>query len=124
MKEVSVLSKLPSMKIPLFESGIVYFINNKEDWADVHKELNTTPTMRGEVGQANTFVSNNSQPDIHLLGVFDESVSTLAHESAHLAFDVCDSVGVEVEAGKANETFCYLLDSIVAFGYQHYLKEQ
>ena len=70
-------------------------------------------------GAANTFRHTGGGKDIYLLGVFDGRVSTLAHEAAHIVFDICRTVGVEIEAGRANETFCYLLDAIVSFASEH-----
>lgn len=106
------------MTIPLFESGRVYLCATRKDWVRSHEALGARADMTDRRGGANTFKSADGGLDIHLLGVFDQSAATLAHESAHLVFDICDAVGIEVQSGKANEAFCYLLDKIVEFGSQ------
>ena len=119
---MKLLTRLPSLDIPLFNSGRLYLCLNAEDWKECHSELGAEPQMLDRCGVANTFRHTSGGKDIYLLGVFDGRVSTLAHEAAHIVFDICRSVGVEVEAGKANETFCYLLDAIVSFA-SEYIKE-
>ena len=113
------LTRLPNLEIPLFNSGRLYLCLNTEDWKESHLELGVEPQFLDRRGAANTFRHTGGGKDIYLLGVFDGRVSTLAHEAAHIVFDICRSVGIEVEAGKANETFCYLLDAIVSFASDH-----
>lgn len=113
------LKHLPRLDIPLFNSGCLYLCLNSEGWRECHLELGVEPQMLDRRGAANTFRHTGGGKDIYLLGVFDGKASTLAHEAAHIVFDICRSVGVEVEPGKANETFCYLLDAIVSFASEH-----
>ncbi|WP_133141452.1 hypothetical protein [Moraxella caviae] len=80
-----------------------------------HEVLSSSATLLDRVGGANTFRHTKGGLDIYLLGVFDNKVSTIAHEAAHIAFDICHTVGIEVSTGRANETFCYLLDFLVGF---------
>lgn len=115
------LDHIPQMTIPLFESGQVYFCGTRKDWKYAHEVMGSNANMLDRRGGANTFKSMDGGLDVHLLGVFDDSASTLAHESAHLVFDICETVGVDIEKGKANETFCHLLDKIVEFGNQQML---
>ena len=117
--KVKFLAQLPSLDIPLFSSGRLHLCLNIKDWKECHSELGAEPQMLDRCGAANTFRHISGGRDVYLLGVFDGRVSTLAHEAAHIVFDICRSVGVEVEAGKANETFCYLLDVIVSFASEH-----
>ncbi len=119
---MGVLNQLPKLEVPLFQSGLVYVCRTPEEWAAAHEGLGAERYMTDRRGAANTFRHLSGGQDIHLLGIFDGSPSTLAHEAAHIVFDICHSVGVEVKGGRANETFCYLLDAIVAFAAQK-LKE-
>lgn len=112
---MSVLSKLPSFEVPLFQCGLVYLCLNHEDWARAHNEMDSDAQMLDRQGAANTFRNLDGGYDIYLLGVFDNNPSTLAHEAAHIVFDICSSVGIDVDRGRANETFCYLLEAIVEF---------
>ena len=53
--------------------------------------------------------SVNEQPMVFVCdGVFNgKARSTIAHECSSQAFDICPSrVGVDVEPGRANETYC------------------
>lgn len=56
---------------------------------------------------------------LHVIGVFNGKLSTIAHECAHMAFDICSRVGVDVESGRANETYCYLMSRLVEFCERH-----
>lgn len=115
---MTILEQLPNLEVPLFRSGLVYICRTTDEWVTAHEALGAEPLMMERRGAANTFRSISGGQDIHLLGVFDASPSSLAHEAAHIVFDICHSAGIEVEAGKANETFCYLLDAIVEFAIQ------
>lgn len=114
---------LPKYHVPLFEGRYVYLCLTKDDWINAHQYVGATAKNLDRRGAANSFHSLSGDEDIHLLGVFDGQTSTLAHEAAHLVFDICHLVGVEVEVGRSNETFCYLLDSIIRFA-EPYIKNQ
>lgn len=105
---------LPALPVPLFACGHIYLCRSREEWVAAHKALGSEAQMLDRMGAANTFHGNGA-PDIYLLGVFADAPDVLAHEAAHLVFDICGRVGVRVAAGEANETFCYLLGAVVAF---------
>lgn len=46
-------------------------------------------------GASHTMSSENGV--LHVIGVFNGKLSTIAHECAHMAFDICSRVGVDVE---------------------------
>lgn len=50
---------------------------------------------------------------LHVVGVFDGSVTTLAHELAHVCIKVLGSVGIPIEQ-RTSEAFCYLLEDLMA----------
>lgn len=116
------LATLPLFDVPLFENSRIYLCRNKTQWQEAHQYLGATADKLDRKGATNTFQSLSGKKDVHLLGVFDGTMSTLAHEAAHITFDICHLAGVEVETGKANETFCYLLDSIMRFA-EPYVKQ-
>lgn len=53
----------------------------------------------------------------YLVGVFDGLQRTLVHESAHVAFMICRTVGINPNDG--DEPYCYLLDYIYAALTEH-----
>lgn len=114
--------KLPKMRVPLFECGDIYFCKTKEEWEKVFQFLNLQSDISPEVVGLATSFKSNAGHRVYLIGVFDQSISTLAHESAHIAFDICHDVGVNVLPENANEIFCYLLTRLVEFGELHIRK--
>lgn len=107
---------LPRLAVPLFGSADVCFCFTRNEWEQAHISLGNTGTCLDRRGAANTFRSLTGQRDIHLVGVFDGRRATLAHECAHIVFDICEYAGVRVVPGEANETFCHLLDALFEFG--------
>lgn len=114
---------LPKFDVPLFDNSYVLLCRNIEEWTLAHQHFGAKADKLDRCGAANTFRSLSGEKDVHLLAVFDRRFSTLAHESAHIVFDICHLAGVDVEAGKSNETFCYLLDKLFQFA-EPYLKSQ
>lgn len=110
------------MKVPLFESGDVYFCRHTSEWLKMFEHLKLSDSISSDtVGRSTVLVSKNGHC-IYLIGVFNGSMATLAHEAAHIAFCICRHVGVEVNQEKSNETFCYLLTRLVEFG-ERYMKK-
>lgn len=112
--------RLPRMKVPLFDSGDVIFCNSIEAWEALHNQLRADGG-RGLTNGASHTISSRAGT-LHIIGVFNGKISTLAHECSHIAFDICGIVGVPVSAGEANETFCYLISRLVEFGSRHMQK--
>lgn len=106
--------KLPKMKVPLFESGSVIFCSSIDKWCELHGRLRVDAGDDFTNGASRT-LRNKAQGNLYVIGVFNGKQSTLAHECAHMAFDICRDVGVHVQAGEANETYCYLLSRLVDF---------
>lgn len=114
---------LPRMNVPLFDNSYILLCRNTNEWISAHQYFGAKADKLDRRGAANTFRSLSGEKDVHLLAVFDQRLSTLAHESAHIVFDICHLSGVDVEVGKSNETFCYLLDKVFQFA-EPYLKSQ
>lgn len=108
-----ILRGYPSMRVPLFESGYIVFCDSLDKWVDLHNRLGVY-AGDGEANGMSHTVSNDGYV-IHIIGLFNGKSSTLAHECAHMAFDICHRVGVNVEAGAENETFCHLVSRMVEF---------
>lgn len=117
-----ITGSLPKMNVPLFESGVVVFCRDFESWQDIHHKLGIEQHDDSSNGLSHTMTSQ--QGTLHIIGVFNGKLSTLAHECAHMAFDICSRVGVEVEPGRANETYCYLISRLVEFCERHIKKPE
>lgn len=116
MKKLSI-GKLPKMTVPLFESGTIVFCSDFSEWHSLHGKLGIDTEDTGSNGLSHTLSSDKGT--LHIIAVFNGKLSTLAHECAHMAFDICNRVGVEVEPGRANETYCYLISRLVEFAEPH-----
>jgi hypothetical protein len=101
------------MKVPLFECGDVVFCRSWDEWNKLHAGLGADGGQAYGYGASRTLSSESGT--IFIIGVFNSKSSTLAHECAHIAFDICKRVGVVVEQGRANETYCYLISSLFDF---------
>lgn len=121
MKKLN-LGKLPKMSVPLFESGLVVFCRDFTEWRQLHRRLNIELHDTGSNGASHTLSSELGV--LHIIAVFNGKLSTLAHECAHMAFDICSQVGVVVEPGRANETYCYLMSRLVEFCEPHIKKPE
>lgn len=110
--------KLPRYFVPLFNSANIYLCRNKDEFRAAMSNIGTSADgIEMLNGICRHFVNEEAQENIYIIGVFNGSVSTLVHECAHAAFFCCNDVGVQVETGKANETYCYMLDRM----FSHFL---
>lgn len=92
--------------------GTVYLITSEEKWHDTNHYL-TLEESSGRLGAG--MARNMEHADggrIYIIGVFDGQLQTLVHECSHVMFFILDYVGVEIERGAANETFCYGIDKL------------
>lgn len=106
--------KLPSFLVPLFQSANVYLCRTREEWHQACVYLGTSPDgIEMLQGVATCYRNEKDGENLYLIGVFNDDISTLVHECAHIAFYTCRDVGVTVEVDSANETYCYLLDRMV-----------
>lgn len=69
------------------------------------------------VGACQQYQNTDTGENLYLIGVFNGEAATLVHECAHATFYCCRDVGVVVDTGAANETYCYLLDRM----FSHFL---
>ncbi|MGV3876931.1 hypothetical protein ACV8SQ_04045 [Citrobacter freundii] len=106
--------KLPRHLIPLFQSANIYLCRSKDEWVQAEMAIGVSLANVSMVnGMCRQFVNDETGENLYLVGVFDNNVATLVHECAHATFYCCNDVGVTVDTGSANETYCYLLDRMV-----------
>lgn len=86
--------KPQSYLIPLFECANVYLCRSREEWQQVCTVLGIKPGSIDMLSGSTVSVRNaESGENLYLLGVFNNSIATLVHESAHIAFYVCGDTG-------------------------------
>lgn len=107
-------NKIHKMKVPLFENGVIAFCPSIQHWEDLHRRLKVDGGEELTKGASRT-LRHKAHGTLYVIGVFNGKQSTLAHECAHIAFDICSDVGVNAAPGEANETFCYLMSRLVEF---------
>jgi hypothetical protein len=71
--------------------------------------------LSSSVGRCRQFISDKTGENLYLIGVFDNSIITLAHECAHATFYCASDVVVTVKTDEANETYCYHLDRMFSY---------
>lgn len=116
--------KLPRYFVPLFNSANIYLCVTREQWQQALANLDVAPqNLSFSNGRTMHFRDDANGGNMYLIGVFDQSISTLVHECAHATFYCCHDVGIAVETDKANETYCYLLDRMFSH-FLPYLKQE
>lgn len=114
--------RLPSMKVPLFDNGSVYLCRDFEEWKAVHAAagLAVDENHRFSSGLCRYIYHRNKRRFV--VCVNSGKASTLAHELGHICFEICSLVGVPCREGEGNETFCYLLGSLMDYFLPHIKK--
>jgi hypothetical protein len=103
--------KLPSYLVPLFQCATIYLCRSKQEYIDAMKAIGCSADgISLNNGLCRHFVNDSSSENFYIVGVFDGKLSTLVHECAHATFFCCSDAGVDIDASKANETYCYILD--------------
>lgn len=116
--------KLPALTIPLFQSANVYLAVTRDEFQYADKFLGGSIGDRPfNLGLASNYENTETGERVYLIGVFDNQISTLVHECAHVCFYVCADVGVTTNPEDSNETYCYLLDRMVS-RFLQYLKQE
>jgi hypothetical protein len=106
--------------VPLF-GGEVVVCRSRSEWAYAmrhYRQDDDSEKFAG--GRAMSLVDVETRERTYLIGVFDGSIGTLAHELGHVCFYIVDSVGVKIEDGGTNETFCYLLGHLMRAALPHF----
>lgn len=112
--------KLPKMRVPLFNCGTIIFCRSKAEFDYFYQSVDAEkPDTYPLNGLSSTYIHTKTNQRLFLVALFNNEISTLAHEISHTAFSICDLVGVEVKEGNANETFCYLVSNIMEFALKH-----
>lgn len=104
--EIEWPSDTPSIDIPIY-FGTVYVTTTLEQFRQCQQYLGDDPYPNVVAGLCQMY--QHGDGDVaYLIGVFDNKLSTLAHELAHTTFKIFKHVGIEI--GGNNEAYCYLLD--------------
>lgn len=98
--------------VPLFGGDIVV-CRDRTEWRSACEFFGLDDDSEGFAGRSCQMRHTGTGKRIYLIGVFDRSVGTLAHELAHALFFLCGHVGVDIAAGDTNETYCYLLGHLM-----------
>lgn len=107
--------------IPIY-GGQVYLVNTQEDYEAMQKWAGTfDPKHRafggGVCSSIQMYKPGTKIPmglPIYLIGVYDGTLVTLAHELIHACFFICGDVGIPTPADKPNEAFAYLHSALMA----------
>lgn len=94
--------------LPIYDRKVV-LCRTIEEWDKVGKKHGEEPyTSRNLCGLSTVYRPKGKDP-VYVCGVFDDSISTLAHELAHATFYILGDIGIPVKAGKNNEDFTWML---------------
>src|SRR3990167_1682401 len=107
------IDKLNPIDIPIYGGKLIISFSKKK-YRRNHKKLTKSECNDYlSLGISCAYCSNNTI--VHTVGVFDDSLTTLIHELAHVTFNILNNAGVVINKGKmpSNEEFCYLLDHLV-----------
>lgn len=116
--------KLPRFFVPLFQSANIYLARSQEEWCQACQHLGVdSGGIEMLAGACTQYQSNLTGENLYLIGVFNNDISTLIHECAHATFYCCRDVGVTIDTGAANETYCYLLDRMCSAFLPHIKQE-
>ncbi|WP_288654648.1 MULTISPECIES: hypothetical protein [Pantoea] len=116
--------KLPRFFVPLFHCANIYLCVTKDEWQQAISNLNQPEqNLSFSNGRTMHFCNESTGENLYLIGVFDQSISTLVHECAHATFYCCSDVGVSIRTDQPNETYCYLLDRMFSAFLPHIQQE-
>lgn len=101
--------------IPLY-GGQVVIVNTQDEYEQMQKWAGVfDPKQRSFGGgvcssleMVDKVTGAPMNRPIYLIGVYDGTAVTLAHELIHACFFVMEDVGIETPAGEPNEAFAYL----------------
>lgn len=104
--------KPPSFRVPLFNNAKVVLLRSRKEAAEYLDKLGLEFDTTGYDGFAYDHRKEGEIP-LLLIAVFRHEPHILAHEACHIAFDICNHVGVPTPNNEMNETYCYLVQSIM-----------
>lgn len=114
--------KVVGTVVPIF-GGTVVLCNTPKQFTDCEMYLTHQNRSDLPLGGVCASMRGSKGDRMYLVGVFDKTIATLAHELAHACFFILGDVGVRVEPGERNETFCYLLSYLLAEQIPHLVKK-
>lgn len=94
--------------------GTLVFTVDRGEWMELYAKRDGVDAYKYESSMGLTWDDSG----YHLVGVFDGSVGTLAHEMAHAAMDVLNHARTgDYTQGNNQEQLCYLLGHLVELTY-------
>lgn len=96
--------------VPLY-GGEVHLILSRKQMQAAGKAYDVQISDVGLAGQFARIERNGGRQRHYLVGVYEDGLSTLAHELAHVTLQVLDLVGISAHAGNG-EPFCYLFQHL------------
>ncbi|ROS20952.1 hypothetical protein [Raoultella terrigena] len=104
--------KPPEYRVPLFNNAKVVLLRSRDEADDYLSRLGLEFDTTGYDGFAYDHRKGRKIP-LLIIAVFLHEPSVLAHEVCHIAFDICNHVGVPTPNDEMNETYCYLVQRIL-----------
>lgn len=115
------MTRPPRYSVPLFNCADVILLRDRQEASEYLGKLGLSFDLDGFNGFAYSHV-RKGKPPLLIMGVFLHEPSVLAHEACHIAFEICNHVGVPTNNNEMNETFCYLVQRIV-YAFLPYIQE-
>jgi hypothetical protein len=107
------MTKLPpyikSVRLPLFEQNI-HFVTSMDHY-NICLGVMGFPPQAPAAGKGGWYTDGDGDV-MFLVGVMNGEHSTLVHEISHVTHFLCKYIGIDVEYGGANETFCYIMGAL------------
>ena len=102
---------LPSVPIPLFE-GDVYLCRSRKDWDATMGHFRCDQFVHPSAAGMCVSIASATDGAVYVIGVFDRSVATLAHEALHAVVFILKEAGVPVTE-ENDEVMAYLLGHLM-----------
>lgn len=102
----------PSFKVPLFNNADIVLLRDRDEADQYLSGIGLNFNLSGYDGFAYSHIVNGDLP-LLIVGVLKHQHDVLAHELCHVAFEICNLVGVPTPNDGMNETFCYLVQRLM-----------
>ena len=101
-------------------NGILYYTTSREEFLKKRKDFKDE--LIYDIEDCDGMASDDKN-NVHLVGVFDGSITTLVHELSHVTIKVLEHVGVPITS-ECSEAYCYLISNLMEelIGYQEIIE--
>jgi hypothetical protein len=87
----------------------LYFVTSRAAFLDLRAKYHADKI---DAEDAAGLSSNCENGRVQIIGVFDKSLSTLAHEAGHAIFNILEYAGVPTDK-RTSEVFCHMLSDFM-----------